>query len=189
MIQKLLNPDHSLRLKAEGVKSHPFFKQTSWQTVRQQPAPFIPKPDHALDTSYFDGRNARFSAMNLSSFAQVPIPEEQIHIQSQQNGVQHDLSDKELSEEAPMVPSVSRDSSLELFGFESSLQGSLETIDSASLTGSQRSSEVLAPPLNRSRRGTLQSSDAFSTFSYTNYSVLGELATKSNGSSIKDTVR
>lgn len=50
----LLNHDPKLRFSAEEVKAHRFFSGLDWGTVRDQPAPFIPKPSDTTDTSYFD---------------------------------------------------------------------------------------------------------------------------------------
>jgi hypothetical protein len=56
VIQGLLNPDPMFRFKAEDIKGSPYFKSVDWKTVREMPAPFIPRPDDKLDTSYFDGK-------------------------------------------------------------------------------------------------------------------------------------
>ena len=55
LIIRLLNSDPKHRLRAEGVKRHFFFREVEWDTVREQPAPFIPAPVDMTDTSYFDG--------------------------------------------------------------------------------------------------------------------------------------
>jgi hypothetical protein len=55
VIKGLLNPDPGSRLKASGLKVSPYFDSINWKTVRETPAPFIPRPDDKLDTSYFDG--------------------------------------------------------------------------------------------------------------------------------------
>lgn len=55
LIKQLLNHDPIYRFKADAVKQHNFFRDLDWKTIREQPAPFIPKPSDATDTSYFDG--------------------------------------------------------------------------------------------------------------------------------------
>lgn len=55
LISNLLNHDQLLRFKAEDVKRHQFFGTLDWNTIRDQAAPFIPKPSGGTDTSYFDG--------------------------------------------------------------------------------------------------------------------------------------
>jgi hypothetical protein len=55
VIKGLLNPDPASRFQATGVKNSSYFSSIDWKTVRETPAPFIPRPDDKFDTSYFDG--------------------------------------------------------------------------------------------------------------------------------------
>jgi serine/threonine protein kinase len=59
LITHLLNTDTSKRSRAEDVKKHPLFDELDWETIRDQPAPFKPKPTNTTDTSYFDERGGR----------------------------------------------------------------------------------------------------------------------------------
>ncbi|KAJ3071400.1 hypothetical protein HDU98_005398 [Podochytrium sp. JEL0797] len=65
-VMKLLNQDPFTRLKAAGIRRHPFFASTDWDHIRDHPAPFIPAPNNGTDTSYFEGRNARPDIQRLS---------------------------------------------------------------------------------------------------------------------------
>lgn len=60
VIQGLLNPECHLRLKAQGLKEHSFLDTVDWSTIRQQRAPFVPRPDDDQDTSYFDSMRFGF---------------------------------------------------------------------------------------------------------------------------------
>ena len=53
--QGLLNPNSEQRFKASDLKQHSFFAKVDWKVVRDQQAPFVPKPLNEADTSYFDG--------------------------------------------------------------------------------------------------------------------------------------
>ncbi|KAJ3189994.1 hypothetical protein HDU85_000285 [Gaertneriomyces sp. JEL0708] len=65
LIQRLLQNDPKVRLRAEGLKAHPFFAEVDWERVREQPAAFVPSPETQTDTSYFDARNARPDVKHL----------------------------------------------------------------------------------------------------------------------------
>ncbi|KAG9290882.1 hypothetical protein G9A89_011032 [Geosiphon pyriformis] len=67
LISKLLTGDPEKRLTAAKVKSHSFFQCIDWEHIRQQPAPFVPAPNDAQDTSYFDARNQRPDIRRLSA--------------------------------------------------------------------------------------------------------------------------
>ncbi|EDO28062.1 predicted protein, partial [Nematostella vectensis] len=41
------------------IKAHPFFLSIDWATFDSLPAPFIPNPDDATDTTYFEGRGIK----------------------------------------------------------------------------------------------------------------------------------
>ncbi|XP_048580412.1 serine/threonine-protein kinase greatwall isoform X2 [Nematostella vectensis] len=49
------------------IKAHPFFLSIDWATFDSLPAPFIPNPDDATDTTYFEARN-NIQNLKLSSF-------------------------------------------------------------------------------------------------------------------------
>ena len=58
-IEALLNPDPLKRLGSNGineVKQHPFFAKTNWDTLMEEPAPFIPI-GRDVDTVYFPKAN------------------------------------------------------------------------------------------------------------------------------------
>jgi serine/threonine protein kinase len=59
LITSLMNFDPLQRYKADDVKNQAFFSQLNWETIRDQPAPFIPNPTNITDTSYFDERGGR----------------------------------------------------------------------------------------------------------------------------------
>ncbi|XP_073526065.1 uncharacterized protein [Phyllobates terribilis] len=59
LIDKLLTESPVQRLGATGsgeVKSHPFLKNISWESLERQKAMFIPSAEGAFDTSYFMSR-------------------------------------------------------------------------------------------------------------------------------------
>ncbi|EGC31155.1 hypothetical protein DICPUDRAFT_50356 [Dictyostelium purpureum] len=65
LILKLLNPDPSKRLGANGateVKQHPFFSDVNWDTLVSQDMSdlFLPKPDNVYDTDYFWDRQSMY---------------------------------------------------------------------------------------------------------------------------------
>eukprot|EP01111_Echinosteliopsis_oligospora_P017939 TRINITY_DN7979_c0_g1_i1.p1 TRINITY_DN7979_c0_g1~~TRINITY_DN7979_c0_g1_i1.p1 ORF type:complete len:527 (-),score=118.88 TRINITY_DN7979_c0_g1_i1:93-1673(-) len=56
LIKKLLC-DRTYRLGSQDVseiKEHPFFRGINWDTLREQPAPFVPSLKNPADTSYFE---------------------------------------------------------------------------------------------------------------------------------------
>lgn len=70
LIERLLelNPDNRLGSQgAEEIMTHPFFKDINWDTVFEEPAPFVPHVDNPELTDYFDLRGA--------SLAQFPNDE------------------------------------------------------------------------------------------------------------------
>ncbi|KAJ3031801.1 hypothetical protein HK097_005406, partial [Rhizophlyctis rosea] len=78
LIIRLLNSDPKHRLRAEGVKRHFFFREVEWDTVREQPAPFIPAPVDMTDTSYFDARNTRPDIAKMSKHSMhIPLSDDQ----------------------------------------------------------------------------------------------------------------
>ncbi|KAI8808055.1 hypothetical protein BJ742DRAFT_289545 [Cladochytrium replicatum] len=69
LVGKLLDPDPRKRLRADGVKAHPFFKDVDWERIRDQTPRFVPKPADLTDTSYFDARNTRPDIQRLSALS------------------------------------------------------------------------------------------------------------------------
>lgn len=75
VIQLLLNPECHLRLKAQGLKVHPYLASVDWSTIRQQRAPFVPRPEHDQDTSYFEGMMSIFANIQVYSiYFQTVLP-------------------------------------------------------------------------------------------------------------------
>eukprot|EP00727_Mastigamoeba_balamuthi_P006791 m51a1_g2732 putative serine threonine protein kinase 15 (992) ;mRNA; r:886757-893914 len=69
LIRALLNPNPDLRLGHGGareVRSHPFFKDTNWETLRFQQPPFSPVLTCADDTSFFEARQKAFPVPELA---------------------------------------------------------------------------------------------------------------------------
>lgn len=69
LIDKLMAVNPSERLGhngADDIKRHPFFKGINWTTVRTQKPIFVPKPDNAQDTSYFDAREKYWNTTRIS---------------------------------------------------------------------------------------------------------------------------
>ncbi|XP_070564918.1 serine/threonine-protein kinase greatwall-like isoform X2 [Ptychodera flava] len=56
-IDILLNLDPSQRVGSVELKEHSLFDGIDWTTIHEKPAPFVPNPDDATDTSYFEARN------------------------------------------------------------------------------------------------------------------------------------
>ncbi|XP_077978773.1 serine/threonine-protein kinase greatwall-like [Glandiceps talaboti] len=56
-IDILLNVDPSQRAGVQELKVHNLFAGIDWNHLHEKPAPFIPNPDDATDTSYFEARN------------------------------------------------------------------------------------------------------------------------------------
>ena len=56
-INALLNPCPSKRLKLADLKNQKLFENINWDQIINENAPFIPAPDHNMDTFYFDTRN------------------------------------------------------------------------------------------------------------------------------------
>jgi serine/threonine-protein kinase RIM15 len=74
LMNRLMCLDPSQRLGAnaeekfanggEEVRSHPWFADTNWESLREDEASFVPAPENPEDTEYFDARGA-----TLTSFA------------------------------------------------------------------------------------------------------------------------
>ena len=63
LMKKLLQPDPSKRLgskSVEEIKSHSFFKEINWETIRKQEPVFVPEVSNILDTQYFNIEKAGF---------------------------------------------------------------------------------------------------------------------------------
>lgn len=56
-IMKFLNPQPNERMCLKHMKNHEFFNKTNWNNLLNEEPPFLPRPDHNLDTCYFDARN------------------------------------------------------------------------------------------------------------------------------------
>jgi len=57
VIMKLLNAVPSERIRMKQIKQHDLFKNVNWNNLLNEKAPFLPQPDHNMDTCYFDTRN------------------------------------------------------------------------------------------------------------------------------------
>ena len=60
----------------EEIRSHDFFRGTNWDTLLEDEAQFVPKPQDPEDTEYFDARGATLQAFaeELEDQASSPIP-------------------------------------------------------------------------------------------------------------------
>lgn len=56
-VDMLLTFDPEKRPGFEELKSCPLFQSVEWESLLQQKAPFVPLPDDATDTTYFEARN------------------------------------------------------------------------------------------------------------------------------------
>ena len=45
------------RMRLKYMKQHELFKSVNWNNLNNEQPPFIPKPSHNTDTSYFETRN------------------------------------------------------------------------------------------------------------------------------------
>lgn len=57
-VEKLLTMDPELRPSSKDVKLMPFFQTIDWDNLQVMEPPFIPQPENATDTGYFEGKNA-----------------------------------------------------------------------------------------------------------------------------------
>ena len=57
LISRLLRRDPSERPDAAAIRGHPFFRGIRWDALQEMEPPFVPAPDDAEDTSYFDERS------------------------------------------------------------------------------------------------------------------------------------
>lgn len=58
----------------EEIKRHPWFDGVNWDTLFQDEAQFIPAPEHAEDTEYFDSRGASLQTFTEEFEDQVSSP-------------------------------------------------------------------------------------------------------------------
>lgn len=50
--------DPELRPSSKDVKLMPFFQTIDWDNLQVMEPPFIPQPENATDTGYFEGKHA-----------------------------------------------------------------------------------------------------------------------------------
>ena len=62
-IKGLLNRCASKRLKLTDLKKEKLFKDINWDNLINECAPFVPTPDHNMDTFYFQTRNNEMFSM------------------------------------------------------------------------------------------------------------------------------
>ena len=56
-IVKFLNPVPGERMRLRHMKQHDLFKHVDWNNLLYERPPFVPQPDHNMDTCYFETRN------------------------------------------------------------------------------------------------------------------------------------
>lgn len=56
-IMCFLAPGSADRMRLTQMKQHPLFKSVDWDNLLMREAPFVPRPDHCMDTYYFETRN------------------------------------------------------------------------------------------------------------------------------------
>lgn len=56
-VERLLTMDPELRPSSGDVKVMPFFQTIDWDNLQVMEPPFIPQPENATDTGYFEGEN------------------------------------------------------------------------------------------------------------------------------------
>ncbi|KAJ3217914.1 hypothetical protein HDU67_007065 [Dinochytrium kinnereticum] len=98
LVSRLLNPDPTARLRADGIKKHEFFAGIDWDNLREQPAPFIPAPSDNTDTSYFEARNTRPDIQRLSTISLSGLSSE-IKRDVSKRKTRFETKDSSLSEE------------------------------------------------------------------------------------------
>ncbi|XP_063595094.1 serine/threonine-protein kinase greatwall-like [Penaeus indicus] len=67
MIDKLLAYDPKVRADFEYLRSNPMYAGVNWSDLRNMDAPFVPQPDDAMDTTYFEARN-NIQHLTVSNF-------------------------------------------------------------------------------------------------------------------------
>ena len=58
----------------EQIRKHPWFADINWETLLQDEAQFVPNPQHAEDTEYFDARGAKLQTFAEELEDQGPSP-------------------------------------------------------------------------------------------------------------------
>lgn len=66
-IDKLLASDPKCRANFDTIKSITLFSSIDWTCLRDTEAPFVPQPDDAMDTTYFEARN-NIQQLKVSNF-------------------------------------------------------------------------------------------------------------------------
>ena len=56
-IMKFLNPEPGQRMRLRQMQQHELFKSVNWNNLLNEKPLFVPKPDHNMDTCYFETRN------------------------------------------------------------------------------------------------------------------------------------
>jgi serine/threonine-protein kinase greatwall len=56
-IMAFLTLDPAKRANAATIRQHGLMQAVDWDNILERPAPFIPQPDDATDTTYFTTRN------------------------------------------------------------------------------------------------------------------------------------
>lgn len=56
-MDKLLEYDPKSRADFELLKASALFSNIDWTNLNNIQAPFIPQPDNAMDTTYFEGKS------------------------------------------------------------------------------------------------------------------------------------
>jgi serine/threonine-protein kinase greatwall len=56
-ILKLIAREPKERMQLKAMKQHPLFINVDWNNLLNQKTPFVPQPDHKMDTCYFTERN------------------------------------------------------------------------------------------------------------------------------------
>ncbi|KAK9478378.1 PAS domain-containing protein-containing protein [Lipomyces japonicus] len=187
LINRLICLDPAQRLgagSAEQVKNHKFFEDINWASVCEEEAAFIPRPENAEDTAYFDDRGATLQTFpeedNEDGGGGDGVGNEESAIatdddhDSNSQGHQHSLSSGEAT--ASTSSSKRRKDSASLVGNSTSVAPVVAPIPSLM----SRTSKILPlhiPHHFRGRRVRRQSEpagggDDFGSFSFKNLPVL-----------------
>ncbi|EUC43546.1 hypothetical protein COCMIDRAFT_7043 [Bipolaris oryzae ATCC 44560] len=68
------NKDEKFASGGEEIRSHPWFADINWDTLRDDEASFIPAPENPEDTEYFDSRGAAMANFNPEFEDQATTP-------------------------------------------------------------------------------------------------------------------
>ncbi|CAL4067640.1 unnamed protein product, partial [Meganyctiphanes norvegica] len=66
-IDKLLAYDPKVRADKSVLKCLELFSEVDWSKMKETEAPFVPQPDNAMDTTYFEARN-NIQHLTVSNF-------------------------------------------------------------------------------------------------------------------------